>query len=331
MILKLPFDQYQRYKIVQDAIDSLRDKDSLKILDVGGYPCPILQFLPNDDVLVVDQVEDNKASYQKADALSLPFEDGTFDFVTSVDVFEHIKPYDRERFLSELSRTAKKAVFLAAPFHSSEIVVAEKTLDWHYNECLKVSNQALTEHLENGLPDKEQAVNFFRNQGLAVAVFPNGYLERWLPMMMMQGSLISSQRNRAFLEQIDQYYNRHIYKYDNCEPCYRYLVIAVKDASIAEKLPVLKERLLTTIHDQGEVLRGAIELYNLELLSIISSQSSAIQQQEQDIQVKQYRINELERKVSDLEFHINRLKRTPVYKIYKFIKNMIVRVSTKQH
>ncbi|MFQ5354296.1 MAG: hypothetical protein ACE5DR_05055 [Thermodesulfobacteriota bacterium] len=52
--VKLPFDQYQRYRVIKDAIDAVRtNKGPLKILDVGGSPGTLLDFLPDDDIYTV--------------------------------------------------------------------------------------------------------------------------------------------------------------------------------------------------------------------------------------------------------------------------------------
>jgi len=314
MILELPFDQYQRYKIVQEAIDVLRDKDRLKILDVGGYPGQILDFLPNDEILVVDQVEDEKEHYQKADALNLPFEDRAFDFVVSVDCFEHILPADRKKFLTEISRVADKAVLLAAPFDHPDVVAAEQSLDRHYRECLIVHHQFLTEHLENGLPDREKTIVFFEDQGFKVVAFPNGYLERWLPMMMTYGSLSRNDKNKVFLEQINRFYNRHLYEYDNCEPCYRYLLVAIKDSKLTGRPMELGEKL---IKDDNEDLKPTMQLQNLALLSAVALQGASIEKLEQELLLRQHRINELEH---EFETYVAKVQGTIVYKAFKFLK-----------
>lgn len=47
--LRLPFDQYQRYRIVVDAVEVLRrEAGPLRILDVGGGEGAILRFLSGD-------------------------------------------------------------------------------------------------------------------------------------------------------------------------------------------------------------------------------------------------------------------------------------------
>lgn len=328
MVLEFEFDQYQRYKLVHEAIESLRDKPRLKILDVGGYPGPILDFLPSDDILVIDQIEDVREHYQKANALELPFEDGSFDFVVSVDVYEHIVANQRDLFLQELSRVAHRAIFLMAPFHSDNVVSSEKLLDQHYKDFIKIQNQALTEHLENGLPDKDQTINYFREKGFAVASFPNGYLERWLPMMKLQGSLTATQEGKALLRQICSFYNKHMYKYDNCEPCYRYLLVVVKSDELTKSLPLLQEKISTSCI-QDDKSSDTMKLYNLELLEIITKQGKVIQQKHQELEAKHRQVDELQHRVNELEAFALRMKNTLLYKSYKSFMRFIKGANSK--
>ena len=126
--LNLPFDQYQRYRIIADVLGRLRTgSEPLRILDVGGGQAIILKFLPEDKVTVLDQSEPREEvpDFVKGDATALPFEDGSFDYVVSVDTYEHIPPEARETYLSELRRTARRGVLLAAPFDSAAVRDAE--------------------------------------------------------------------------------------------------------------------------------------------------------------------------------------------------------------
>ena len=55
----------------------------------------------NADILQVD------ASFIKADALSMPFEDGSFDFVWSGGVNEHFRGNERQKIFDEMARITK--------------------------------------------------------------------------------------------------------------------------------------------------------------------------------------------------------------------------------
>ena len=50
------------------------------------------------------------ASFMQADALSLPFADGSFDRVFTGHFYGHLRPGDRERFLAEARRVAPELV-----------------------------------------------------------------------------------------------------------------------------------------------------------------------------------------------------------------------------
>src|SRR3972149_8372857 len=112
-VLELPFDVYQRYKITEEVINILRSPgQKFKILDAGGHPGLINEFLPEDNTFIVDKLECHIPNFQKADILDLPFEDGSLDIVTSLDVLEHIPPENREKFLGELWRGGEEGIFI---------------------------------------------------------------------------------------------------------------------------------------------------------------------------------------------------------------------------
>jgi ubiquinone/menaquinone biosynthesis C-methylase UbiE len=80
--LRLPFDQYQRYRMVADAVVLLRgDAGPLRILDVGGGEEGIIRiFLPEDRITILDRGDPGKVpGFVTGDVTALPFEDGAFD------------------------------------------------------------------------------------------------------------------------------------------------------------------------------------------------------------------------------------------------------------
>ncbi len=103
----IAFDQYQRYRTIERLIDGCRQKTPQKtyhILELGSYENKLLKlFLPNDEITFTDIALTDKmkadAEFQEADGTNLPFLDGSYDFVVSADVFEHVPKEKRESFL----------------------------------------------------------------------------------------------------------------------------------------------------------------------------------------------------------------------------------------
>jgi SAM-dependent methyltransferase len=232
--LSLPFDQHQRYRIVADAIERLREgSDPLRILDVGGGDGVILNFLPEDQITILDQsAAEEVPGFIRGDATVLPFEDESFDYVVSVDVFEHIEPASRERYLSELRRTAQKGVLLAAPFDSDVVRAAERVANEFHRSIHLAENVWLKEHAENGLPQLDDTRKFFEGHGDDIYVFPNGYITHWLAMtcLTVYSSKLEGELSSLF-DHANVFYNEFICGLDNAEPCYRYLLVCLKEST----------------------------------------------------------------------------------------------------
>lgn len=230
--LELPFDQHQRYKVVAEVLENLReDSTPLRILDVGGGDGVILNFLPDDEVVILDQVEaEGVPGFVKGDATALSFEDESFDYVTSVDVYEHIEPESRDRHLSELRRVARKGVLLAAPFDSEGVRDAEELANEVHRIVHRQENVWLEEHAENGLPNLAEAREFFEKHQDYITIIPNGYLPNWLAMISLTfySSMLRDEMQELF-GRLNTFYNEFIYEYDNAEPCYRYLIVSLKE------------------------------------------------------------------------------------------------------
>lgn len=235
--LHLPFDQYQRYKLVTDALEKLRRNDgALKVLDVGGAEGTILNFLERDEVTILDQSPvEGVPGFVQGDATALPFDDGSFDYVTSVDTFEHIAPQVREKYLSELRRVAGKGVLLAGPFQSGGVQEAEELVSGFFRSLYGGNHKWLEEHEEYGLPQLDETRTFYEKLGNSVTVLPNGYLLNWLIMICLyfHGMRLKGEAYQLS-QRANHFYNRFLYEYDNVEPCYRYLVVALKEPAPVE-------------------------------------------------------------------------------------------------
>src|SRR5215210_5147642 len=234
--LNLPFDQHQRYRIVADVIERLRGNSGpLQILDVGGGEGIILNFLSEDRVTILEQSDvEGVPDFVKGDATALPFEDEAFDFVVSVDVYEHIRAEVRDRYLSELRRTARRGVLLAAPFDSDAVRAAELLANEFHRAMHLEDNVWLREHAENGLPSLEDAKRFFEGHDDTVSVLPNGYIPHWLAMICLTfySSKLEGELS-GISEQVNAFYNEFMYELDNTEPCYRFLLVSLKEPADA--------------------------------------------------------------------------------------------------
>ena len=228
-LLALPFDQYQRYTAAAQVVEQIRDhlgRARLCVLDVGGYfrigqdssILPLVHFLPQDQVFVVDLVAASLPNYSQASGLSLPFGDKAFDLVVSCDTLEHIVPGDRLAFLSELLRVADRYVLLVAPFDSELNRQAESIL-YQYILSQGRRQDQLEEHLKHGLPCIETVRAYLAERGFESVGFADGYLHNWLAMMLFKHT---TGQSRDFHRQLDRYYNLHFSPGDRREPAYRH-------------------------------------------------------------------------------------------------------------
>jgi len=90
----------------------------------------------------------------------LPFENGSFDYVTCIEVLEHVKAY--EEMLREIARVVRKKVLLSVPDMSAVPILAKhQVVPWHLLEASHFNffSQA---SLENLLNDYFGNINFLR-------------------------------------------------------------------------------------------------------------------------------------------------------------------------
>jgi ubiquinone/menaquinone biosynthesis C-methylase UbiE len=120
------------YDLILDRLEKLRDKFSTHetILDLGcgerGSLGKLLEAKKRCKVVFLDNDRENimkiNARFKVcASALSIPFDNDTFDHVLCMDVIEHLCQTEREKMLKEISRVMKKGghLFLTASQFSS--------------------------------------------------------------------------------------------------------------------------------------------------------------------------------------------------------------------
>ena len=237
VLTELPFDQYQRYKVVQEIVRLIKDQQkasALKVLDVGGVSntregqlfFPISHFLPEDATMVLDVQDYSAPNYLRVDGDSpFPLADGSFDVVVSCDTLEHVSPGRRSAFLDELLRVARQYVVLAAPFDSEDTRLAEQIFyDFHLRR-LGVAQPQLHEHRLYGLPNLQALCEDLEKRDLPYVAFPSGYLYNWLLMMVIKDYVLSLPDSTALHAAIDRLYNRHFFASDQRAPAYRHVLV----------------------------------------------------------------------------------------------------------
>jgi hypothetical protein len=244
-LFTLPFDQYQRYRDVKEVVDAIRSaSQSLRILDVGGGEAkylPAPDFFPDDLVLVADLHALKLPHYVQASGTQLPFDDDTFDVAFSCDTLEHLRPEDREKFVSELFRVSRGFVILVAPFHTTLAELAEQVVQRAYIAECGEPNKALLEHEENGLPRLEQTEAIFKSLSAAQLRFPSGNIHNWVIMNSIAfafGSLSVDLYRDA-----NRVYNRCFYDRDHCPPAYRHCLVAAKTKHCLRQFDRVQTRL----------------------------------------------------------------------------------------
>ena len=326
VLLRLPFDQYGRYKMIKEALDATRPVigEQLRILDVGGFfrtgrgheILPARMFLPHDNVLVVDQEAAELPGYMRGDGRQLHFDDHSFDFVISCDTLEHVPVADRPAFWHELLRVARYGIILAAPFASPEVIAAEALLFSYIKAELGVEQMQLKEHRDYGLPDLNRTRAFLDDLNLAYHVYPSGYVHAWLAMMVSKHYLLGQTNDHDLHEQVDTYYTCFFSPGERREPAYRHMFLVEREKA-GDWLTAARDALQPTIGIAEPVNQPTWpEIVNwlFQFLSINSGQqplqplTHTIAAQSQTIQVLQQILTQREAQIHDLEQRTRWLK-----------------------
>ncbi len=224
----LPFDQYQRYRLVADLIDGQRGDRALEILDVGGRTGLLRQFLPADRIVLVDLEVSGEPELVLGDGSALPFRSGSFDVVAAFDTLEHVPVERRAAFVSECARVSKSWVYLAGPYRALEVDEAEELLRAFLAQKLGMTHRFLEEHRREGLPDRGAVEEALRGAGMRVASIGHGNLERWLALMCMEMVLDSDALLRPIATRFFRFYNQTLYASDHAAPVYRHVVCGAR-------------------------------------------------------------------------------------------------------
>jgi GT2 family glycosyltransferase len=239
---EISFDLYERYILLEHIGEFFRPAASTyNVLDVGGHTEPFWPgfpslagaLIPDARVAVVDMLPTAALrDYIHASGVHLPFRDGAFDLVCSLDTLEHIPVEQRLAFLAELLRVSRDGLYLAFPFDSASNRWAESIVVEHSNVVLKQPVPALLEHRQFGLPDRESIARIFSNQSYPWIGFAQGNTDVWLLMMLTYHSLRIP--GTDFVRELNRRFNQVYAADDWAEPHYRTGYLLSKRRSIVE-------------------------------------------------------------------------------------------------
>lgn len=224
---RMPFDQYQRYRLVADVLNQVRpDGEILDVLDVGGRTALLRRFLPDDRVELVDVEESDVDGLVIGSGARLPFQDGAFDAVVCFDTLEHVPPNLREAFVDECARVARRWVVIAGPYHTEEVARSEELLQSFLTEKLGEKHRYLEEHRDHGLPDRKTTETQLRAAGARVRSIGHARLDRWLGLMCLSLYMDRDPALRGIASGFHQFYNEALYASDHSKSVYRHAVVA---------------------------------------------------------------------------------------------------------
>lgn len=317
-LLDLPFDQYQRYRVVQKIASLANLPRDGKILDVGGYPGLITSFLTGYDTTIVDLIDADLPNYVRYDGVRLPFDDNTFDMVCSCDVLEHVPAPQRRAFIEELARVARDYLVITAPFDDEHTRLAERILFDYIKRVLHQRHDTLGEHIDNGLPDLAETLRYLEAGEWHCVSVPSGYIYRWLPMMMVKHQLLSNPDTQEMHTRFDRLYNLEFGDSDYAAPAYRQVLFAARGggaaasaASVGSMFEAAKEASGTGEHDLFALLAGMQDnALHLNLEKFIGYSSEVLLKQidelhEQLLGARQ-RLIDQETHIKNLEAELNR-------------------------
>ncbi|MFZ4759456.1 MAG: methyltransferase domain-containing protein, partial [Burkholderiaceae bacterium] len=246
--LAYQFDLHARYRALAGVLQaSLPDGDGPRtVLDVGAGPSRLVEaFLPPGWATVVRTDVDafgDPSIVVVPPGAPLPYPDGAFDAVVSMDVLEHVLPEQRDAFLRECLRVARGVAVIAAPLGCAEVRDAEVRYAAVYRDLVGRSEAFLDEHAAFGLPESAAVGATLAAAGARVVELDNVRIADWIATnvvdlafsLLNDGMQVKDLLARGFNDTLPVVYRDAAH--------YRRFWLATRDDTIALRLRALADR-----------------------------------------------------------------------------------------
>lgn len=228
---ELLFDQYSRYAACAHVLVQAGLESGKTLLDVGSGPeCWLGQFASEAAVTYLDPLIANEAGDRiRGDIQSPALEGRSFDFVSCVDVYEHVPPAARPAFLAKLGALAREGLVLGFP--SKELPEAERTdraVDDSYRQAFGTDYPWLEEHASYGLPSADATVEELRRAGWHCTRVGHGHapwLQELLPLII---ELWEFDEFKGLAHALSRRFNADLAGCDFRPPFYREFIVATR-------------------------------------------------------------------------------------------------------
>lgn len=235
--MKMLFDQYSRYKACSDLIGSFSERGS--ILDVGAGPeCLLGEFLYGYPITYVDPLiadpHGGDGEYISGNIDAPDLAGRKFDFVTCVDVLEHIPATERSAFVEKLAGFAKNGLVLGFPTSDDGTALAvDRAVATAFETAYGHPYSWLEEHFSYQLPSAHEVKEQLSALGWSVEIIGHGHAP-WLASLL--GIVICGwelpSAHSAILE-LSERFKREFYPFDFTPPYYRRFILAYRKQQIS--------------------------------------------------------------------------------------------------
>lgn len=265
---KMNWEVYARYFLTAKAIYEvckITGLESPTVLEIGANGEKNLNaFLPEARITPLNINPENlnikPENLIVADASNMyMIETGSYDFVISCAVLEHIPPELHKAVLSESFRVARYGVFHGAPQETIQVNQSERIVSNFHELLYKVKHRWLEEHLLNGHPECEKISSYCQELGFDYQIFQHMNCQLWTTLFCTYLEIMKYTPN--FREYINTYYQRELFGRDfGISNIFMYLYISKSGPSASKVLENVKKDLC--IADERELLNDFYDMQN---------------------------------------------------------------------